>query len=252
MTTPPMGRLGRHLMQIAMAGGLLAIGLFASPVRAQAVAGQLLDAVSREPVANMTVRLFRTDAGLRVNVDSTKSDAMGQFELVSALPGDYQVEFGEAWPHISITDPDALHAGATVMHRFYIPAQRWASDKVFRPTGFASLEQMNELPLLLLDDRAVHSVTVVVMVIDENGVPIPETIYTPYTTSVPYAAAVADAVRDLRYRPYIAEGKPQRAATCLVFHPGVEFGLVPTAPRSAIPAGMIGPCTMDGMQRLFR
>ena len=124
---------------------VLAVSLAASlPLQGQTFGGQAVDAVSREPLVGLDVRLLhhRDDMPRPAIVDSTKTDERGLFEFRVRSGGIYQAEFGPWSTPYSLGSIDTVQTGG-VRRRYLVPTPS------LQPTAAAADEPAATPPLPL-------------------------------------------------------------------------------------------------------
>jgi hypothetical protein len=217
---------------------------------AQTIGGQLLDASSKAVVGGLPVRLVRFQAGTPTRVDSGATDEAGAFELATAGPGVYRLEFGVAWPHVSYSTPDTIRGDSAVVRRYFVPKRQWDADEVFAPPAiprprFAvrSSEDAPRYPRSLFS-AGIEGSAFMAMVIDTLGVPDTNSVLV-VATAPEFADEIARTVRRYRYVPARKDGRAVRQLTCRFYEFGIGStapGAAPQLPTAALPAGVKSWC----------
>jgi TonB family protein len=194
----------------------LLFALAAPPAaRAQSIAGQVVAAGPRYPVAGQWVRLLRHGAVPRgVLVDSARTDARGLFQFLAPAPGAYQVVV-RGGPWVELRGPvDTLAADASVERMFEMVLGGADPEH-------ALFEFQVETPVIALgarfglarypeDLRAqnLEGDVLIQFVVDTLGHPIPATIRVLRASHPGFVQAVRDAIADQRFRPATLDGRP--------------------------------------------
>jgi TonB family protein len=199
---------------------------------AQAVAGRLVDRVTRGVVTGVAVRL--TDSA-NVAVAQAVSDTSGEFLFTLERPGRYRLYFS-AGP-TALGASELFDVGAEDFHQRLYLVDVMREESVyfeFQVTKQVSPMPGNPAPRYPPDlrERGVEGEVLLQFVVDTTGKPIPGTLRALRSTDPAFTYEVTRVVPLMRFRPAeLADGRRVRQLVQMPF----QFAL--TYPRS-VPRGM--------------
>jgi TonB family protein len=187
---------------------------FATTTSAQTIGGEVVEAMTAQPLRAYQVRLFHLAQGDSTNAcDSTTTDERGLFQFGGQGTGAYRLEFGPSASRLaSSARVEASTRDTAIAVRFKVPvlelsgAQAFAANEV-QQVAFAHRVVQLKYPKDLLDIGVVGEV-VVRFIVDSTGNVRAGSVTVLRSNHPSFTRAVTDFLRTMKFHPALVGGIP--------------------------------------------